>query len=62
MGWQEDLDELARTFDTYLGCWDKGLLVRQAGEIICFAPALIVEESHIAEMVGTLRDVLGKVN
>jgi beta-alanine--pyruvate transaminase len=51
-----------RTFDTYLGCWEKGLLVRQAGEIICFAPALIVEESHIAEMVGTLRDVLQQVN
>jgi adenosylmethionine-8-amino-7-oxononanoate aminotransferase len=52
----------ARTFDTYLGCWEKGLLVRQAGEIICFAPALIVEESHIAEMVGTLRDVLARVD
>jgi beta-alanine--pyruvate transaminase len=52
----------ARTFDTYLGCWDKGVLVRQAGEIICFAPALIVEESHIAEMVGTLRTVLESVN
>jgi len=51
----------ARTFDTYLGCWEKGLLVRQAGEIICFAPALIVEESHIAEMVDTLRAVLESV-
>ena len=48
----------ARTFDTYLRCWEKGVLVRQAGEIVCFAPALIVEESHIAEMVGTLRTVL----
>ena len=37
------------------------MLVRQAGEIICFAPALIVEESHIAQMVGTLREVLGRV-
>ena len=48
----------ARTFDAYQGCWNKGVLARQAGEIICFAPALIVEESHIAEMVGTLREVL----
>ena len=51
----------ARTFDTYLGCWEDGLLVRQAGEIICFAPALIVEESHIARMMETLRAVLGRV-
>jgi len=51
----------ARTYDTYLGCWQKGLLVRQAGEIICIAPALIVEESHIAEMVDTLRGVLQSV-
>ncbi|MBL0143530.1 MAG: aspartate aminotransferase family protein [Betaproteobacteria bacterium] len=52
----------ARAFDTYLGCWEKGLLVRQAGETVCFSPALIVEESHIAEMVGTLRTVLQGVN
>jgi beta-alanine--pyruvate transaminase len=51
----------ARTFDAYLGCWEKGVLVRQAGEIICFAPALVVDESHIAEMVGTLRAVLESV-
>ena len=51
----------ARTFETYIGCWEKGLLVRQAGEIVCFAPALIVEEPHIAEMVDTLRDVLARV-
>ncbi|HEX4943397.1 MAG TPA: aspartate aminotransferase family protein [Usitatibacteraceae bacterium] len=51
----------ARTFDTYIGCWDKGVLVRQAGDIICLAPALVVEESHIAEMVGTLRAVLESV-
>jgi beta-alanine--pyruvate transaminase len=51
----------ARTFDTYLGCWEDGLLVRQAGEIVCFAPALIVEESHLAQMMDTLKAVLGRV-
>jgi beta-alanine--pyruvate transaminase len=51
----------ARTFDTYLGCWEDGLLVRQAGEIVCFAPALIVEEPHIAQMMDTLKAVLGRV-
>jgi beta-alanine--pyruvate transaminase len=51
----------ARTFDTYLGCWEDGVLVRQAGEIICLAPALIVGKDHIAEMTSTLRAVLGRV-
>jgi beta-alanine--pyruvate transaminase len=51
----------ARTYDTYLGCWEDGVLVRQAGEIICFAPALIVEEPHIARMMDTLKAVLGRV-
>jgi beta-alanine--pyruvate transaminase len=52
----------ARTFDAYLGCWDEGVLVRQAGEIICLAPALIVEEPHIARMVDTLRAVLSRID
>ncbi len=52
----------ARTFEAYLGCWEKGLLVRQAGEIVCLAPALIVEEAHIAEMVDTLRQVLQSID
>ncbi len=52
----------ARTFDTYLGCWEEGVLVRQAGEIVCLAPARIVEESHIAQMVDTLRAVLSRID
>jgi beta-alanine--pyruvate transaminase len=51
----------ARAFEAYLGCWEKGLLVRQAGDNVCLAPALIVEESHIAQMADTLRDVLARV-
>ena len=52
---------LARAFEAYLGCWERGVLVRQAGEIVCLAPALIAEESHIAEMVGTLREVISQL-
>ena len=51
----------ARGFETYLGCYDKGVLVRQTGDIIALAPALIVEESHIDRMVSTLRTVLATV-
>jgi beta-alanine--pyruvate transaminase len=48
----------ARAFETFVACFDKGVLVRQAGDIIALAPALIVEEAQIDEMVETLRSVL----
>ena len=48
----------ARAFDLYLRCWEKGVLVRQTGDIIALAPALIIEESHIDQIVQTMRDVL----
>ena len=33
----------ARAFETFLRCFEKGVLVRQAGDIIELAPALIIE-------------------
>ena len=48
----------ARAFEAYLRTYEKGVLLRQTGDIIAVAPALIVEESHIAQMVSTLREVL----
>ena len=48
----------ARAFETYLRCYEKGVLVRQTGDIVAVAPALIVEEKQIDEIVQTLRDVL----
>jgi beta-alanine--pyruvate transaminase len=51
----------ARGFETYLRCFEKGVLVRQTGDIIALAPALIVEQSHIGEMVATIREVLAGV-
>ena len=48
----------ARAFDAFLGCYEKGVLVRQTGDIIAVAPALIVEDAHIDQIVQTLRDVL----
>jgi beta-alanine--pyruvate transaminase len=49
----------ARGFETYLKCFEKGVLVRNTADIIALAPALIVEDQHIDQMVSTLRDVLG---
>src|SRR5689334_10003398 len=51
----------ARGFETYLKCFEKGVLVRNTADIIALAPALIVEEKQIDQMVSTLRDVLGEL-
>jgi beta-alanine--pyruvate transaminase len=48
----------ARAFDVYLKCFEKGLLVRQTGDIIALSPPLIIERTHIDQIFTTLRDVL----
>jgi len=51
-----------RGFDAYLRCYEKGVLVRQTGDIIAIAPALIVEEAQIDQITQTLRDVLTAID
>jgi beta-alanine--pyruvate transaminase len=48
----------ARTFEAYLKCYEKGVLIRQTGDILAIAPALIIEEAQIDQIVETLRAVL----
>jgi beta-alanine--pyruvate transaminase len=48
----------ARAFDAYLKCFERGLLVRQTGDILALSPPLIIEKSQIDDMVGLLREVL----
>ena len=48
----------ARAFDVYLKCYEKGLLVRQTGDIIALSPPLIVSEGQIDEMVNILGDAI----
>jgi beta-alanine--pyruvate transaminase len=48
----------ARAFDTFLRCFDKGLLIRTTGDIIALSPPLIIKKEQIDELVGTLGDVL----
>ncbi len=48
----------ARAFEAYLKCYEKGVLVRQTADIIAIAPALIVEDAQIDQIVSTLREVL----
>lgn len=47
-----------RAYDVFVRCYEKGLLVRAAGEIIALSPPLILKKSHIDEMFGILGAVL----
>jgi len=47
-----------RAFSVFLDCWEKGLLVRTTGDTVALSPPLIIEESHIDQIVGTLADAI----
>ena len=48
----------ARAHGVFLECFERGLLVRQTGDIIALSPPLVLERSHIDQMFGTLAEVL----
>jgi len=48
----------ARAFEAFLKAFEKGVLVRQTGDIIAIAPPLIIDEAQIDQVAATLRDVL----
>ena len=47
-----------RAFDVFMDCFHRGVLVRNAGENLVFAPPFIVEKSHIDTMVNVLADAI----
>ncbi len=47
-----------RAFDVFMDCFHRGVLVRNAGENLVFAPPYIVEKSHIDTMVNALADAI----
>jgi beta-alanine--pyruvate transaminase len=51
----------ARAFDVFTDCYAGGLLVRPAGDTLALSPPLIVEKSHIDQMMGTLAAALKRV-
>ncbi|MDO5642505.1 MAG: aspartate aminotransferase family protein [Paracoccus sp. (in: a-proteobacteria)] len=50
-----------RAFDAFLKAYDAGILIRVTGDIIALSPPLIVTEAQIDELVGTLADVLKRI-
>jgi beta-alanine--pyruvate transaminase len=48
----------ARAFEVFVKCFERGVLVRQTGDIIALSPPLIVERAQIDQIFGTLSEVL----
>ncbi|MBL26251.1 MAG: aspartate aminotransferase family protein [Rhodospirillaceae bacterium] len=51
----------ARAYDAFVRCFESGLLIRTTADIVALSPPLIVEKTHIDEMVDRLGTVLKQV-
>jgi len=52
----------ARAGEIFHRCFDEGLLIRITGDTIALSPPLILERTHIDEMVGKIGEVLGRTD
>ncbi|HEY9628184.1 MAG TPA: aspartate aminotransferase family protein [Coleofasciculaceae cyanobacterium] len=48
----------ARAFECFLRCYERGLLIRTTADIIALSPPLIIEKSHIDQLISMLAEVL----
>ena len=48
----------SRGYEVFTLCFERGVLVRQTGEVIALSPPLIIEKPQIDEIFGTLREVV----
>ena len=60
--WLLDNDYIESVWWSLKVVFDAGLLVRVTGDIIALSPPLIVEKTHIDQMVETLRTVLSAID
>jgi beta-alanine--pyruvate transaminase len=51
----------ARGYDVMVDCFNTGLYLRMSGDSFAMSPPLIVEKSHIDQMVSILGDAIKKV-
>ncbi|MDI4233473.1 aspartate aminotransferase family protein [Bradyrhizobium sp. Arg237L] len=51
----------ARGYDLMVDCFNHGLYLRQSGDSVAMSPPLIVERSHIDDMVSILGDAIKRV-
>ena len=47
-----------RAFNIFLDSYDKGVLIRTTGDTLALSPPLIIERSHIDQIVETLRGAI----
>ena len=47
-----------RAYECFLECYDRGVLVRSAGETIALTPPLIANRQHVDQIVGTMGEAL----
>ncbi len=52
----------ARAFDVFLKCFERGVMVRQTGDVIAMSPPLIIEPKQIARIVETLAEVIRDID
>jgi beta-alanine--pyruvate transaminase len=50
-----------RAYDVFVDCFERGLLIRVTGDIIALSPPLIMEQSHLDEIISVLSDALKRV-
>jgi beta-alanine--pyruvate transaminase len=48
----------SRAYDIFLDCLENGVLIRVTGDIIALSPPLIVEPSHVDQIITTLGNAL----
>jgi len=51
-----------RAIELFHKCFDNGLLVRATGDIIALSPPLILQKSHIDEMVGKIGEIVETID
>ena len=53
-----DGEPAKRAFGVFLDCWERGVMVRTTGDTVALSPPLIIERSHIDQIVDTLRGAI----
>jgi len=48
----------ARAYEVFTRCFERGVLVRQTGDVIALSPPLIIEKAQIDQIFATLGEVL----
>lgn len=48
----------SRAFDVFVKCFERGVMVRQTGDVIAMSPPLIADIDQLDQIVGTLAEVI----